>query len=92
MTWQVETPAVVPATKLQLVAGVNVPVELEAKLTVAVGVLAVPVSVSVTVAVQLVEPLLATWLGLQLIDMEVARLFTVTEVLPELLPCVASPA
>ena len=92
MTWQVETPAVVPATKLQLVAGVNVPVELEAKLTVPVGLLAVPVSVSVTVAVQLVEPLLATWLGLQLIDMEVARLFTVTEVLPELLPCVASPA
>ena len=92
MTWQVETPAVVPATKLQLVAGVNVPVELEVKLTVPVGVLAVPVSVSVTVAVQLVAPLLATWLGLQLIDMAVARLFTVTEVLPELVPCVASPA
>jgi len=74
------------------VAGVKVPVELEVKLTVPVGVLVVPVSVSVTVAVQLVGPLVATWLGLQLIDMEVARLFTLTEVLPELVPCVASPA
>jgi len=74
------------------VAGVKVPVELEVKLTLAVGVLAVPASVSVRVAVQLVGPLVATWLGLQLIDMEVARLFTLTEVLPELVPCVASPA
>jgi len=69
-----------------------VPVELEVKLTLPVGVAIMPMSVSVTVAVQLVEPLVATWLGLQPIDVEVARLFTLTEVLPELVPCVASPA
>ncbi len=66
--------------------------ELEVKLTLPVGVAIMPMSVSVTVAVQLVEPLVATWLGLQPIDVEVARLFTLTEVLPELVPCVASPA
>jgi hypothetical protein len=74
------------------VAGVNVPVELEVKPTLPVGEVVVLTSVSVTVAVQSVEPLLATWLGLQLTDMEVVRLFTVTEVLPELVLCVASPA
>jgi hypothetical protein len=71
---------------------VNVPVELEVKPTLPVGEVVVLTSVSVTVAVQSLEPLLATWLGLQLTDMEVVRLFTVTEVLPELVLCVASPA
>ncbi len=52
------------------------PVELEPKLTPPVGVDAVPTSISVTVAVQVELPLTVTWLGLQLIVVEVARLLT----------------
>ncbi len=69
-----------PATRLQLVAGLNEPVAVpaEVNLTVPVGVLAVPVAVSVTVAVQ-VEPLLAaTDEGAQLSVVEVERPITVS--------------
>jgi len=69
-------PVVALATRLQLVAGANVPVELEPKLTPPVGVDAVPTSISVTVAVQVELPLTVTWPGLQLIVVEVARLLT----------------
>ena len=69
-----------PATRLQLVAGLNEPVAVpaEVNLTVPVGVLAVPVAVSVTVTVQ-VEPLLAaTDEGAQLSVVEVERPITVS--------------
>ena len=69
-------PVVALATRLQLVAGANVPVELEPKLTPPVGVDAVPTSISVTVVVQVELPLTVTWPGLQLIVVEVARLLT----------------
>ncbi len=46
-------PEVAPAARVQLLAGVKVPVELVEKLTNPVGVVGVP-DVSVTVAVQLV--------------------------------------
>lgn len=68
-----------PTTRLQLVAGVKVPLAVpdELNLTVPVGVLAVPDAVSVTVAVQ-VEPLfITTDDGAQLTVDEVERPVTV---------------
>ena len=73
------------------VSGLKVPVELEAKLTVPVGVMTAPTSASFKVAVQLVELLVVTGFGLQFTAMEVARLFTLIVVLPELVACVESP-
>lgn len=70
-----------PMTRLQLVAGVNVPLAVpdEVNLTVPDGVLAVPDAVSVTVAVQ-VEPLLVTTdEGAQPTVVEVERPVTVSE-------------
>lgn len=70
-----------PVTRLQLVAGVKVPLAVpeELNLTVPVGVLAVPDAVSVTVAVQ-VDPLFVTTdEGAQLTDVEVERPVTVSE-------------
>ena len=69
-----------PMTRLQLVAGVKVPLAVpdELNLTVPVGVLAVPDAVSATVAVQ-VEPLFVTTdEGAQLIVVEVERPMTVS--------------
>lgn len=70
-----------PMTRLQLVAGVKVPLAVpdEVNLTVPDGVLAVPDAVSVTVAVQ-VEPLLVTTdEGAQPTVVEVERPVTVSE-------------
>jgi|SRR5713226_9971887 len=69
---------------VQLVA-LNVPVELVVKLTVPVGVIAVPGLASVTVAVQVVALPTVTAGGVQATAVVVARLFTVTVVVP-LLP------
>jgi hypothetical protein len=69
-----------PATRLQLIAGVNVPLAVpdEVNLTCPVGVLAVPLPVSVNVAVH-VEPLFATTDdGAQLTVVEVERPVTVS--------------
>jgi hypothetical protein len=69
-----------PATRLQLVAGLNEPpaVPDEVNLTCPVGVLGVPVAVSANVAVQ-VEPLLVTTdEGAQLTVVEVERPVTVS--------------
>lgn len=69
-----------PVTRLQLVAGVKVPVAVpdEVNLTVPVGVLAVPDPVSVTVTVH-VEPLFVTTdEGAQLTVVEVERPVTVS--------------
>lgn len=70
-----------PVTRLQLVAGVKVPLAVpdEVNLTIPVGVLAVPDAVSVTVVVQ-VDPLFVTTDdGAQLSDVDVERPVTVTE-------------
>ena len=70
-----------PVTRLQLVAGVKVPLAVPDELnpTVPVGVVAVPDAVSVTVAVQ-VDPLFATTdEGTQLSAVEVERPVTVSE-------------
>jgi hypothetical protein len=69
-----------PATMLQLVAGLNEPLAVpdEVNLTCPVGVLGVPVAVSVTVAVH-VEPLfVATDEGTQPTVVEVERPVTVS--------------
>ena len=69
-----------PVTRLQLVAGVKVPLAVpdEVNLTIPVGVVAVPDAVSVTVAVQ-VDPLFVTTDdGAQLSDVEVERPVTVS--------------
>ena len=69
-----------PATRLQVVDGLNEPVAVpdEMNLTCPVGVLGVPVAVSVTVAVH-VEPLFATTDdGVQLTVVEVDRPVTVS--------------
>ena len=86
-------PAVEPAARAQLAAGVNVPVELEAKLTVPVGVIMVPADVSVTVAVQLVPWFTTTEDGVQATLVEVVRGATVKvkAVLVVLAAWVASP-
>jgi hypothetical protein len=68
-----------PAIRLQLVVGVNVPLAVpdEVNLTCPVGVLAVPLAVSVNVAVH-VEPLFVTTDdGAQLTTVEVERPITV---------------
>jgi hypothetical protein len=63
---------------VQLVAGVKVPVELDANVTLPVGVMTVPaVEVSVTVAVQFVPWFRATVAGVQLTVVEVVLLLTV---------------
>jgi hypothetical protein len=63
---------------VQLATGVNVPVELDAKVTLPVGVMTVPaVEASVTVAVQLVPWLTTTEAGVQLTVVEVVLLLTV---------------
>jgi len=67
------------AARVQLAAGVNVPVELEENVTLPVGVMTVPaVEVSVTVAVQLVPWFTTTVAGVQAILVEVVRGLTVT--------------
>ncbi len=69
-----------PMTRLQVVAGVKVPLAVpdEPNLTVPAGVLAVPDAVSVTAAVQ-VEPLFVTTdEGAQLTVVEVERPMTVS--------------
>jgi hypothetical protein len=67
------------AARVQLAAGVNVPVELEANITLPVGVMTVPaVEVSVTVAVQLVPWFTTTVAGVQAILVDVVRELTVT--------------
>jgi hypothetical protein len=67
------------AARVQLAAGVNVPVELEANVTLPVGVITVPaMDVSVTVAVQLVPWFTTTVAGVQATLVEVVRGLTVT--------------
>ena len=56
-----------------------------------VALLGVPILVSVTVAVQVVVPPTGTVVGVQLTLVLVARLVTVTFVVPELPSCVVSP-
>jgi hypothetical protein len=74
----VAVPAVAVAARVQLAAGVNVPVEFDAKLTEPVGVMTAPaVEVSVTVAVQLVPWLTTTEAGVQATVVEVVRGLTV---------------
>jgi Na+/H+ antiporter NhaA len=74
----VAVPAVALAARVQLVAGVKVPVELVVKLTEPVGVITVPTEVSVTVAVQLVPWLTTTDAGVHATLVEVVRGLTVT--------------
>jgi Na+/H+ antiporter NhaA len=71
-------PAVALAARVQLAAGVKVPVELLANVTVPVGVITVPAEVSVTVAVQLVPWLTTTEAGVQATVVEVVLGLTVT--------------
>ena len=78
MTLQVAVPAVALAARVQLAAGVKVPVELLANVTVPVGVITVPAEVSVTVAVQLVPWLTTTEAGVQATVVEVVLGLTVT--------------
>jgi Na+/H+ antiporter NhaA len=74
----VAVPAVALAARVQLVAGVKVPVELVVKLTEPVGVITVPTEVSVTVAVQPVPWLTTTDAGVHATLVEVVRGLTVT--------------
>lgn len=69
----------------------KVPVPLEPKVTVPVGTLIVPGLVSVTVAVQVVGLFTGTLGGTQSTLVMVARLVTLTVVVPLLLACVVSP-
>ncbi len=78
VTEQVAIPAVALAARVQLAAGVNVPVELVVKLTLPVGVITVPADVSVTVAVQLVPWLTTTEAGVHDTLVDVARAVAVT--------------
>jgi len=70
-------PTVAVAARLQLAAGVNVPVELVVKLTEPVGVITGPTEVSMTVAVQLVPWLTTTEAGVHATVVVVALLLTV---------------
>ena len=70
MTAQLLTPGVAVDAKVQLEAGLNVPVEFVVKLTEPVGNVRVP-DVWVTVAVQLVGVLSRTLAGVQLTAVEV---------------------
>jgi len=86
-----------PATRLQLVAGLNEPLAVpdEVNLTCPVGVLGVPVAVSVTVVVQ-VEPLLVTTdegAQLNVVDVERPVTMSVNDWLPVLVlkACFVSP-
>jgi hypothetical protein len=78
VTLQVAVPAVAVAARVQLAAGVKVPVELVVKLTLPVGVITVPTEVSVTVAVQLVPWFTTTVEGEHATLIEVVRGLTVT--------------
>ncbi len=71
VTWQVAVPAIVPADRLQLAAGVKVPAPSLVKLTDPVGVVAPVAEVSVIVAVQTVPVLTLTDAGTQLTLVEV---------------------
>ena len=71
VTWHVAVPAVVPAARVQLVDGVNVPEPSVVKLTLPVGVAAPVEDVSVTVAVQVVEVLTVTAAGAHVTLVEV---------------------
>src|SRR3989442_6285615 len=62
------------------------------KFTLPVGALFVPLAVSVTTAVQVVDPFAWKEDGVHLTVVVVERLVTVTDVLPLLDACVASPA
>jgi Na+/H+ antiporter NhaA len=75
----VAVPAVAEAASVQEAAGVNVPVELDAKVTLPVGVITAPaVEVSATVAVQLVPWFTTTDAGVHDTLVEVVRGLTVT--------------
>jgi Na+/H+ antiporter NhaA len=74
----VAVPAVALAARVQLAAGVKVPVEFDVKLTVPVGVITVPTEVSVTVVVQLVPWFTTTEPGVHDTVVEVVRGLTVT--------------
>jgi hypothetical protein len=77
VTEHVAVPAVALAARVQLAAGVNVPVELLTKVALPVGVITVPAEVSVTVAVQLVPWLTTMDEGVQTTVVEVVRGLTV---------------
>jgi Na+/H+ antiporter NhaA len=79
VTLQVAVPAVALAARVQLAAGVKVPVELVVKLTEPVGAMTAPaVEVSTTVAVQLVPWFKTTDAGVHATLVEVVRGPTVT--------------
>jgi len=85
-------PAVALAERVQLVAGLKVPVEFVVKLTVPVGVITVPVAVeSLTVAVQLVEDPVVTGAGVHATVVVVVRCVDARLKLPLLDVCVESP-
>ena len=81
-----------PATSVQLVAGVNDPVPLAENVTLPVGVVTVPALVSVTVALHDVVAPVPTFVGEQLTAVAVVRVVTVSGVFPLLSACVESPA
>lgn len=89
-------PAAVGVTLTEQVADAPVPASVHVppgvKVTVPVGVDVVPAALSVTVAVHDVTWLIATVDGEHATVVVVVRRFTVTVVLPELVPCVESPA
>jgi hypothetical protein len=70
---------VVPAPRVHVAVGLNVPVELVVKLTVPVGVVG-DEDVSVTVAVQVVATLIPTGLGLHETAVVVVRWLTVSDI------------
>lgn len=86
----VEQLAVPPLPLSVQLAGDTLP-PLAVKLTLPVGVVAVPAAVSLTVAVQLPVPLKAIGVTHDTV-VDVVRLLTVMDPLPELVVCVASPA
>ena len=83
MTEQLATPTVPVAASVQ-VGWAKTPVEFDAKPTDPLGVIAAPSRVSATVATQLVTALFVTGLGEQETLIDVDRLPTTIEALPEL--------
>ena len=85
VTEQVATPVVAEAARVQLVAGVNVPVEFVVKLTEPVGVVGVA-DVSVTVAVQLLPWFTTTEDGEQVMEVVVGAFAVIGRLKLLLLP------
>ena len=82
---------VVPSWLSEQVELSKPPVPVWETVTVPVGADLVPASVSLTVVVQVEPWLTATVVGEQTTLVEVERLLTVTDAVPELVECVLSP-